>query len=226
MARLRQALATASAGRLEVAVVSGESGVGKTRLVNEFAAEARSRGATVVTGRCADFGDNGPSYWAFLEALRPVWRGAGSAEPGSQLLEAPSAALSGGAEPAATRSAPIFELVLRVLRGLAESAPLVFVLEDVHWADRSTQDLLTFLLANLSQDAVMIVITYRSEAMSRRHPLQPMLAELRRTRSAEFLPLPPFTRAETQAQLHGLLGRPPGKDLVELTWTRSDGNPF
>jgi len=225
--RLMLSLEKTNSGQAAIVVVSGESGVGKTRLVTEFFERARAQGVLMLLGGCTDFGENGPSYWAILEALRPVWHQVGSGEPGSVLPEVPAAGqLPGGSEQTAPGPSPLFELILRVLRRLAEQTPVVLVVEDVHWADRSTQDLLTFLLANLNQDRVMIVITYRSEALGRRHSLQPLLAELRRSRRAEFIDLRPFTRAEMVAQLHGLLGRPPGDELVELTWARSDGNAF
>jgi DNA-binding CsgD family transcriptional regulator len=239
-------LDTTVSDRAAIVVVGGESGVGKTRLVSEFVDRARQRGATVLIGGCSDFGENGPSYWAVLEALRPVWSQIGSGEPAAALPEMPTGSVTNGggghqlsaggtggalgpagsADQPAPGSIPLFELILRVLRRLAEPAPVVLVIEDVHWADRSTRDLLTFLLANLNQDRVMVIVTYRSEALGRRHSWQPLLAELRRNRRAEFIELPPFTRPELVAKLHGILGRPPEDALVELTWARSDGNAF
>jgi DNA-binding CsgD family transcriptional regulator/tetratricopeptide (TPR) repeat protein len=226
MEKLRQALEDTAAGRPAVAVISGESGVGKTRLVTEFVVSARQRGATVLLGRCADFGDNGPSYWPILDALRGMWRQVGMEEPTTVLAEVSASPAVPSAAPPTPGSGPLFELVLRALQALAETAPVVLVLEDVHWADRSTQDLLTFLLASLTHGRVMTVITYRSEALGLGHPLQLLLAELRRNRRAMFLPLRRFTRPELVDLVHGLLGRSPDEELVELTWSRSEGNAF
>ncbi len=227
LARLDEALADTTTGRAAIVVIGGESGVGKTRLVTEFLDQARHRGATLLVGGCTDFGDNGPSYWAVLEALRPVWALVGGDQSPAALAEVPAAASAPGvSDQPAPGPIPLFEMILQVLRRVAERAPVVLVIEDVHWADRSTRDLLAFLLANLQQDRVMIVLTYRSEALGRRHSLQPLLAELRRGRRAQFIELLPFTREEMVAQLHAILGRPPGPELVELTWTRSDGNAF
>ncbi len=206
-------LADTVAGKAAIVVVGGESGVGKTRLVTEFVTRARARGAIVLLGGCTDFGEKGPPYWAVLEALRPVW---------SQVGEAASVV----ADPPGAGAIPLFERILWVLRALSERAPVVLVIEDVHWADQSTRDLTAFLLANLRQDPVMTILTYRSEALGRRHSLQPLLAELRRSRRAEFIDLQPFTLPEMVAQLHGILGRPPEEELVKLTWDRSDGNAF
>ncbi|MDP9074446.1 MAG: AAA family ATPase, partial [Actinomycetota bacterium] len=231
-------------GRTTGIVISGESGVGKTRLVSEFLDWARLEGAAVHIGRCTDIGEEGPSYWPFIEALRgadppdPV-RPILTTDPGVTPFHAHLASLL--AEPAealdlrglvesrvrlGTGPKPLFELTLRVVSRLAERAPVVLVVEDIHWADRSTRDLLAFLLANLGQDPVMVIATYRSDVVGRTHCLQPPLAELRRNRRAEFIELLPFTRDETAALLTGLLGRHPADEVVELTWARSDGNPF
>jgi DNA-binding CsgD family transcriptional regulator/tetratricopeptide (TPR) repeat protein len=156
--------------------------------------------------------------------------GAPGAGPSGGLSEQPSADPGGPApdvaDPPGAGAIPLFERILWVLRALSERAPVVLVIEDVHWADRSTRDLTAFLLANLHQDPVMTILTYRSEALGRRHSLQPLLAELRRSRRAEFIDLQPFTFPEMVAQLHGILGRPPEEELVKLTWDRSDGNAF
>ncbi len=226
--RLRRALSDTTSGRAAAVVLGGESGVGKTRLVTEFVNHVREQGATVLVGGCTDFGDNGPSYWALLEALRPAWSQVGTGPPAGASPEGPPTAnlVSGGSDQKPLGRSPLFEMILQVVRRLAEGAPVVLVVEDIHWADRSTQDLLSFLLANLHHDQVMMILTYRSEALGRRHALQPLLAELRRSRRADFIELLPFTRPEMVAQLRGLLGHPPEEGLVELTWTRSDGNAF
>ena len=146
--------------------------------------------------------------------------GTGSTGPPEPALPLPAADRPGSA------GIPVFELALRLLSRLAERSAVVLVIEDIHWADRSTLDLLAFLLANLGHDPVMVIATYRSDAVGPGHVLQRPLAELRRNRRAEFIDLQPFTRDEMVAQLTGLLGRTPADDMVELTWVRSDGNAF
>ena len=132
-----------------------------------------------------------------------------------------------GATPAGPGAqARLFELVLGILLQLARRSPVVLVLEDMHWADRSTRDLLSFVLANLGPDPVLVVATYRSDALVGGHPLHGLLAELRRNRRARFLELPRFTHDEVVAQLTGILGLPPRADLADAIWARSDGNPF
>lgn len=226
--RLRGGLDETAAGRPAIVVVGGESGVGKTRLVTEFLNGARDGGATVLIGGCTDYGESGPSYWAVLDALRPVWKQGGESGPAPVTPDGPTSTVSPpvAADPSVLGPVALFESILEVLRRLAEEAPVVLAVEDVHWADRSTRDLLAFLLANLQADRVMTIVTYRSEAMDRRHSMQALLGELRRSRRAEFIELRPFTRDEIVAKLQGILGRPPDAELVELTWSRSDGNAF
>ena len=93
----------------------------------------------------------------------------------------------------------LFELLLGVLERLAARAPVVFIVEDLHWSDRSTRDLLGFLVRNLRDVPVMLLFTYRSDELHRRHPLLPFLAELERTGRVERLELVPFDRRESAA---------------------------
>ncbi len=120
----------------------------------------------------------------------------------------------------------LFELVLGILEHLARRGPVVLVIEDLHWADQSTRDLLSFVIANLRQAPVVIVATYRSDALVGGHQLQPLLAELRRNRRAHTIDLPRFTRDELLAQLTAILGTVPTRELADAIWARSDGNAF
>ena len=104
--------------------------------------------------------------------------------------------------------------------------PLLFVIEDLHWADRSTRDLLVFLARNLQDTQVVLVGTYRSDDLHRRHPLRAVLAELERGGTVLRIELERFTRAELRDQLTGILGSPPAADLVDAVFERSEGNPF
>jgi len=236
LARLTGALAEASRGRSTAVVVAAEGGVGKTRLVEEFVERAQATGATVLLSGCTDFGEEGPSFWPFIDIVRGLARGPHAATI-SDLLEPLGAELgrSTPGEPSAIYEPladlplggpRLFRLVLETLTRLASRAPVVLVIEDLHWTDRSTRDLLRFLLANLTQDAVTCVCTYRDDALIRGHLLQPLLVELRRNRRVQFIDLQPFTRDELSDLLAALLGDPPEEDLVNLVWSRSGGNAF
>jgi DNA-binding CsgD family transcriptional regulator/tetratricopeptide (TPR) repeat protein len=114
--------------------------------------------------------------------------------------------------------------VLGLLDRLGEQAPLMLVIEDVHWADQSTRDLLAFLVRNLRRERILLVVTYRTDEPGQR--LGPWLAELDRGGPVQRLELPRLDRAQTVAQLTGILGAAPAEDLVDGVFVRSEGNPF
>ncbi|HYN18339.1 MAG TPA: AAA family ATPase, partial [Actinomycetes bacterium] len=120
----------------------------------------------------------------------------------------------------------LFELLLGVLERLGAERRAVLVVEDLHWADRSTRDLLAFLVRNLRRGRLLLVMTYRSDELHRRHPLRPFLAELDRGRRVERLELARFGPAEVAAQLAGIRGAPPAAELAERIHARSGGNAF
>jgi predicted ATPase len=196
VAQLRAVLERAAAGRPATVVVAGEAGVGKTRLVAELVGQAGELGAVALTGGCLDVGEGVLTYAPLVEALRPL---VGVLDPGEldRVLGGARAELArlvpelgpqAGGRPAEAPLAPtrLFELLLGVLHRLAEGGPVLLVVEDLHWADQSTRDLLGFLYRNL-RGGVALVLTYRSDELHRRHPLGPFLAELDRSGRAERL---------------------------------------
>jgi DNA-binding CsgD family transcriptional regulator len=246
LARLAEAGQRAAAGVPTAVLIGGEAGVGKTRLVGEVVAGARAAGATVLVGGCVELGGEGVPFAPLIEALRVVTRdldgerlarlvpGRARAELGRLLPElAPPAgtvatdraAVGGDPGPWSDQSR-LFELLLGLLERLGEDRPAVLVVEDLHWADRSTRDLLAFLVRNLRHGRLLLVMTYRSDELHRRHPLRPFLAELDRGRRVERLELARFGRAEVAAQLTGIQGAPPPAELVERIHARSGGNAF
>jgi predicted ATPase len=120
----------------------------------------------------------------------------------------------------------LFELLVGVVQRLAATVPLLWVLEDLHWADRSTRDLLAYLATALRSGRVLLVLTFRSDELDRRHPLRRLLGELGRNRRVVRLELPRFSRAELTQQVAGLLGADPSARLVDDLYARSGGNPF
>ncbi len=119
----------------------------------------------------------------------------------------------------------LFELLLGVLHRLAERGPLLLVVEDLHWADQSTRDLLGFLVRNL-RASVALLLTYRSDELHRRHPLRPFLGELERSGRTERLELARLGRHELGELLAGIRGEPAPAALVGEILARSEGNPF
>jgi predicted ATPase len=120
----------------------------------------------------------------------------------------------------------LFEALLAVLRRIGELQPLVLIVEDLHWADRSTRDFLAFLLRNARTERLLLVATYRSDELHRRHPLRPFLAEAERAAGVVRLDVAPFTREELAAQATGILGQPADADLVDELFARAEGNAF
>jgi predicted ATPase len=242
LARLRELLARAADGQPLVALIGGEAGVGKTRLVEQpTATTTTQQGAQVLRGGCVPLGEEGLPFAPLVEALRGL---AGELDPAELAAVAgparaelarllpdlawggEAAGVVGVAEVAGAGQGRLFELLLGMVQRLAARAPLLWVLEDLHWADRSTRDLLAFLATALRSGRVLLVASFRSDELDRRHPLRRLLAELARNRRVRRLELPRFTRAELAEQLAGLLGADPPPRLADEIYARSAGNPF
>jgi DNA-binding NarL/FixJ family response regulator len=235
LASFDQALARASQGDPVVVLVAGESGVGKTRLISECGERAVAAGARVLTGDCVELGEGELPYAPIVGALRDLQRdlgteqlvelaGPGGTELGRLLPEAGAAGTAAGDEEFA--QARLFEVLLALLGRLSEQTPLVLVIEDLHWADRSTRDFLSFLLRAARRERMAVVGTYRSDELHRKHPLRPFLAELDRLERVQRVELQPFSRLELVAQLTGILGSHPDPEMADALYTRSAGNAF
>jgi DNA-binding CsgD family transcriptional regulator/tetratricopeptide (TPR) repeat protein len=230
LAELEAALRDGAERRPSLALIAGESGVGKSRLAGELVDRARASGALVLVGDCVELGEGDElPYAPLLGALRPLLREGHPAldalpEP---LREALAAMLPGFGERSAhgeASQASVFEALLALLDALAEERTVLLVIEDLHWADSSTRSFLSFLSRTLCGQRLMLAATYRSDELHRRHPLRPLLAELTRDPAARLLELPAFTREELAEQLESILAAPPEPGLVERVWSRSEGN--
>ncbi|MFF0447184.1 AAA family ATPase [Streptomyces sp. NPDC004609] len=223
-------------GDPQALLIGGEAGVGKTRLVEELYEEARRRDAVVAVGGCVEIGAEGLPFAPFSAALRSLHR---------RLPDEMAAAAAGqeqelarllpelGRHPHSDRGghddegmARLFELTTRLLERIAADRTVLLVLEDLHWADASTRHLLAYLARTLRRGRLVIVATYRSDDVHRRHPLRPFLAELDRTRTVERIELTRFNRGEVRRQLAGILGTEPEPETVDSVFARSDGNAF
>jgi ATP/maltotriose-dependent transcriptional regulator MalT len=123
--------------------------------------------------------------------------------------------------------AHLFEGFLTLLERLAEQRPLVLVIEDAHWADRSSRDLLAFLIGyQRAVGNLLIVVTFRSDELHRTHPLRPLLAELVRVDWVERTELPPLTRGQAEELAAVVLGRSPEQGLADAIYERAQGNPL
>jgi DNA-binding CsgD family transcriptional regulator len=244
LASLRAALERARDGEATAVFVAGESGVGKTRLLRELDRLAADAGARVLRGACVAFGAGELPYAPIAGALRGLMRELGAEafdeivgprrnelarllpELGADSLPSAvdGAGMTATGEPLA--QARLFGLLRAMLDQLAAEAPVVFVVDDLQWADRSTLEFLSSLLRGLRDERLLIVCTYRSDELHRRHPLRPFLAEEERRDIAERLELAPFSMPELAAQVAGILGATAEPDLVARLHERSEGNAF
>jgi predicted ATPase len=240
LARLDELLARAAGGEPLVALVGGEAGVGKTRLAEQLAAAARERGVRVLRGGCVPLGEDGLPFAPIIQALRGLVEELDPAElvtvagptreELARLLPDLAWRLDGqaaaGVAAAGVGQGRLFDGLLGVVERLAAIVPLLLVMEDLHWADRSTRDLVAFLAGFLRTGRVLLLLTFRSDELYRLHPLRGLLGELARNRRVQRLELPRLTRAELAEQLAGLLGADLPARLVDDVYARCEGNPF
>ncbi|MFL5676364.1 MAG: AAA family ATPase [Chloroflexota bacterium] len=236
-AAMGRALDGAMAGAPVHQLVAGEAGVGKSRLVTETASLAVARGMRVLVGGCADVGHGGVPYGPIVEAVRTLVR---TLEPeildavvgGARADLARLVPMLGGAGDGDTRPQSetlqprLFDAILGVLQRLAEIQPVVFVVEDLHWADPATRESISYLIRQLRGDRVLLIMTFRSDELHRRHPLLPWLAELDRSGLVERVDLDRLDPTATHALLAAILDAPPSTEFVAQIHQRSGGNPF
>ncbi|MFJ3897622.1 AAA family ATPase [Streptomyces sp. NPDC090083] len=234
---LNDALARAAAGEPQALLLSGEAGVGKTRLVEEFATAACRQGAVIALGGCVEIGADGLPFAPFSTALRALRRAlpdeltaaaSGQEEELARLLpelaETPTLQRTRGHDEEGM--ARLFELTARLLERVAADRTVVVALEDLHWSDASTRHLLAYLFRTLRTGRLLVLATYRADDIHRRHPLRPLLAELDRLRTVRRIELSRFNRHEVGRQIAGIRAAEPDPAQVDEIFERSDGNAF
>jgi DNA-binding CsgD family transcriptional regulator len=236
MAALEAAFASVRQGGPSAVLLGGEAGVGKSRLVSEFGRMAASAGARVLTGGCLELGTDGLPFAPFTAVLRDLVHEMGADAVAAMLPGRTTRGLARllpelgepdtGGDPAEAR-ARLFEEVLSALEHLTRHSPVVLVIEDGHWADRSSRDLLTFLIGNQrALSGLLIVVTFRSDELHRTHPLRPLLAWMDRIAWVERVELPRLTRHDTDELVARILGHQPASNLADALYHRSEGNPL
>ncbi|BBG02831.1 MULTISPECIES: helix-turn-helix transcriptional regulator [Pseudonocardia] len=219
---LRSALRGAVAHGASAVLLGGDAGVGKTRLVTEFGRSAVAEGTVVLTGRALDIAD-APSFWPVVSALREHAR-SGTGEV-ARTFAAALGDLDGSAGASASGRVEMLGELCGLVGRAARESPVVLVVDDLHWADRSTRDLFAYLLAGLATEPVLLVGTYRDDpAGGIPAVLLPLVTELRRHRAVTFRQVRPLPRAEL-AELLGVW-EPDRPDLEPLVWAHSAGNVF
>jgi DNA-binding CsgD family transcriptional regulator/tetratricopeptide (TPR) repeat protein len=227
LAVLAEAVASVQAGRPRIVLVAGDAGIGKTRLVTETCARAERDGVLCAVGGCVQLGTASLAYAPLIQALRGVRHRVG--EHAFTDVLGPAAAtvgvLLGITEGAGGEPDQVFEQLLGVLGRLADRQPTLLVFEDLHWADASTRDVVTFLARNLREVPVGLVLTYRGDELHRRHPWLPVLADLHRDPLVERITLTGLGRPD-MALLVDQIGADGRDASVEELLRRTGGNPF
>ena len=232
--RLEAALTEAADGHGSTVLIAGEAGIGKTRLASELGDRAREAGATVLSGRCIDLVGSGLPYLPLVEALRPLRGSPALADVSSSLRElsrlVPELSELSTPVPLDARGPDsqlrLFEETLVVLEHVGAEAPVVLLLEDLHWADGSTLDLVAFLAHAARVQRMLIVATYRSHESEPDNSLRRFVAELLRAREAVALALEPLGRDDVARLLATVAVAPLPTELVAEICERSEGNPF
>ncbi len=239
MATLKGAPDDAMAGRGGLVMLAGEPGIGKTRIAQELVAQARSLGAQTFWGWSYEQ-EGAPPYWSWLEPIRLYIRGADNSTVAAQMgqgagdigeiipelrnklpdLEPPSPL-----EPEQARFR-LFESIAKFLKNVAESQSLVFVLDDLQWADQPSLLLLEFLVKQLEDSRIMVVGTYRDVGVTRTHPLFDTLARLARSNVYRREELSGLDNVAVEQLIRDVSGGEPSQQLVEAVYGHTEGNPF
>jgi DNA-binding CsgD family transcriptional regulator/tetratricopeptide (TPR) repeat protein len=222
-------------------LLSGDAGVGKTRLLAELCARAAAEGWRVMAGHCLDFGESALPYLPFTEAfgrladreptLAATLAGGSPAiarlMPARRLLgdDAQSAAAP-GPDIESLHRPDLFESVHAALDRLGRAGPLLLVVEDMHWADRSTREMLSFLLSRQFSASVGVVASYRSDDLHRRHPLRASVAEWSRLAGVHRLDLDRLADDDVRTLVQALQPQPLAERAVRSIVARADGNAF
>jgi DNA-binding CsgD family transcriptional regulator len=205
---LDRALEAAQAGQGSTVLVAGEAGIGKTRLASELARQAREAGFETLLGRSIDLVGTELPYQPFVEALRPLGR--------PRLADGP----------AALTQLQVFEEMLELLSERAAAAPVLLVLEDLHWADTSTLDLAVFLSHNLDERRILLLGTCRPDDPASAGRIRRLADGIRRSGSAVVLELGPLEDDELASLIAARADAPLPAGLTDAIVARSEGNPF
>jgi DNA-binding CsgD family transcriptional regulator/tetratricopeptide (TPR) repeat protein len=207
-------------------IIAGDAGIGKSRLAAEMSSRAITAGWQVLSAGCLDLAEGSVPYLPLVDALRTL--------TAAELPPVLEHWRRGEPEPAAPEPSPdaargrVYAAYLDLLRTRSGQAPLALVVEDVHWADRATRDLLSYVIRGLGmpqlQARLLVVLTYRSDELTRTSPVRAWLSELLRLPGVTRLDLDPLDQAEVTKQLASL-GTFDRRQALEI-YRRSEGNPF
>jgi DNA-binding CsgD family transcriptional regulator len=222
LAELGEALGLAGQGSPQIVLVGGEAGIGKTTLVADLERRAAGLGFTVATGHGLDL-DAGMSFAPVVEAVRSLLAGVEDLGP------RPSArrmlTLLDPEAPRSREAINVLDDLTAVVLEAAAVGPVLLTLEDMHWTDRSTQDFAA-TLSRTARGALLLVLTFRSDELHRRHPFRKTLTEISRTAGARRIDLGGLGRSDIAGIVAAHTDGPPDPSLVDSVLARSEGNPL
>lgn len=238
--KLRGSLDASLQGRGSIVMLVGDPGIGKTRTVQELETYARMRGASVYWGRAHE-SSGMPAYWPWLQIGR-AWGAqqdfSGPAAPTAglnpellRLFPELRQVLPGLPEPdgeADSEAAQfnLFDAYTQFIRAQSATTPWVLVLDDLHWADKSSLQLLQFVARELTNMGVLIIGTYRDSELVRTHPLSQSLADLNRERGFQRISLRGLSQTEVGSYVRQRANVEPSRALVRRIHEETEGNPF
>jgi predicted ATPase len=217
---LTWALEAARTGHGSLMLVSGEPGIGKSRLIEELAETGRARGCQVLIGRCWE-GGGAPAYWPWVQVVR-----AAGGDFEDLALAATATPSSRGPTAEVDPDAALFRLFQQVARFLSQgmvAAPLLVVVEDLHAADEPSMLLLRFLATSVVEQPMLLVASYR-DVEPRVHEAAELFGEL--SRLGRRLPLGGLDRTEIARYIEIVAGTEPAPVWVERVFELTAGNPF
>jgi predicted ATPase len=217
----------AASERAAVVLISGEAGIGKSRLVEAFTDQANRDRQLVLVGGCLILSGESIPYAPVVEVVRQIRKRAGALGTLSEhAITEIEALLELRMDQLPRTRAEMFERTLGLLEMIRPAdTVLVLVQEDVHWADEGSIDLIGFLARNLAAGTLLLV-TYRGEEVEPASSLRTLLRRLRSQPGARYVELPPLNGAELTQLATARLGLEPSSTEIERLWTRSEGNPF
>lgn len=239
MAELLTGLDQSLSGRGRIFLISGEPGIGKSRLAEEVAAEARDRGARVLVGRSWEAG-GAPAYWPWVQPFRTYLRkvdpevfraqmGSGAEDIAQMLPELrelfPDLPPAASTDPETARFR-LFDATASFLKNIADEQPLVLVIDDLHAADTPSLVLLQFIAALIADAAIVIICAYRDTALRSGHPLRTAIAELGRQPVTARLQLTGLGVTEVGRFMEEMIGSSSSPAAVEAIHAQTEGNPL
>jgi len=231
---LAEAYREAEGGRGNIVLIRGEPGIGKSCLAASFAETAKARGSQVVYGQCHETLGS-PPYWPWLQILKALETTTEAViESSANIFESLAASdrqqqgrshstFSGDA---GSEQFLLFSRIVNVLSQYAAQRTLVLVLDDLHWADKSSLLLLVHLCGKLSDQAILVIATYREIEITRKHPLFTTLGEINRRALLRRIPLKGLSEQEVCGFIKDTVSQPLPAEVLNSLYEKTEGNPL